>query len=58
MKTSLLTADYGYDEFIGRYGESAILLCVVEESGDLTVCTAERPTAPKAGQKVIAVVDV
>jgi len=58
VKASLLTDDYGYDEFVGRYGESAILLFVVEESGNLAVCTAEQPTAPKPGQKVIAVVDV
>ena len=40
-----------------RYGMSAMLLFVLDESGNLIVNTGEGPKALKAGQKVIALVD-
>ena len=57
IKSTQLTEDYEYTDFLTRYGESAIPLFIVEESGALNICTADVPASPKPGQKIIALVD-
>ncbi len=57
VKTTSLTDDFDYDAFRELYGPSAIILAVIEPSGELTLSTADQPIAPKSGQTVMALVD-
>ena len=57
LKKTALSAEFSYEDFQAMYGNSALVLFIIEESGELTVCTADNPPTPKAGQKLICLVD-
>lgn len=57
LKKTALSDDFSYEDFVAQYGDSALLLCLIESSGRLLICTADRPPAPRAGQKIVALVD-
>ena len=57
LKKTLISSDFTYDDFVGRYGESVLVLFYLEENGKLTVATDEKEIQPRAGQKLIALVD-
>jgi len=56
-KRSRLTGEYDFEAFRRQYGDTAIPLFVVKESGELGVITATSPPAPKPGQVLISLVD-
>ncbi|UCG61885.1 MAG: cation:proton antiporter [Candidatus Zixiibacteriota bacterium] len=56
LKKNSMTEEFGYDSFIVKYGEQALPLFVISESGKLTVCTAATAPSPKPGQAIISVV--
>ncbi len=58
IKSTSLSADFTYDDFLARYGESALVLFRIDEAGNLTVATDESDLAVRPGQKLIALVDV
>lgn len=61
IKKTLLTDDFTWDSFLARYGDTAVALFRVEGAQGnperLTVVTPDLEQAPKAGQKLIALVD-
>ncbi len=57
VKATKLSQEFDYAAFRERYGEEALPLFVVTESGSLVVCTAEKKLSPKAGQTLISLVD-
>ncbi len=57
IKKTRLSEDFSYDDFLKRYGPTATVLFLIEESGNLTVVTAEKPPAPKPGQTLVCLVD-
>ena len=57
IKKTLLSSDFTYDDFLARYGESALVLFCLDEKGDLLVATNEKDSLPRPGQKLIALVD-
>ena len=57
MKKTQLSKEFPYDDFQALYRESAILLFIRDEAKNLEVCTAEKPSAPKPGQTVVALVN-
>jgi hypothetical protein len=57
IKKTLLSADFTYDDFLARYGETALLLFCLEEGGKLIVATDEKEMLPRPGQKLVALVD-
>jgi NhaP-type Na+/H+ or K+/H+ antiporter len=57
IKKTLLSPDFTFDDFLARYGESALLLFSLEDSGKLTIATDEKNMLPRPGQKLIALVD-
>ena len=57
MKKTKITKEFTFDQFQQEYGDSAIVLFVVSESGKLVVRTTDEDTTPKSGQTVIAVID-
>jgi NhaP-type Na+/H+ or K+/H+ antiporter len=57
IKKTQLTDDFGFEEFKLRHGASATPLFLITESGKLRIFSADQPTTPQPGQKVIALVD-
>jgi NhaP-type Na+/H+ or K+/H+ antiporter len=58
VKKTTLTADFTYDDFLARYGESTLILFRTDETGkNLLVATEESETSPRPGQKVFALVN-
>lgn len=56
MKKTGLTEDFSYGHFKAKYGESAVVMFVVPEKGQLTVMATNANYEPKAGDKLIAFV--
>lgn len=57
IKKTTLTPDFTYDDFLARYGESALVLFRIDETGKkLAVATDKSDLAPRPGQKLIALV--
>lgn len=57
IKKTMVTTDFTYDDFLARYGETALVLFTLEENGKLAIATDEKDMVPKAGQKIVALVD-
>ena len=55
-KTGISDA-FTFEDFRQRYGDSALVMFVITESGLLSVATAETPLEPISGETVIALVD-
>ncbi|MFC1874930.1 cation:proton antiporter [Chloroflexota bacterium] len=55
-RTTELTEGFDYDAFKGYYGESALPLFLIDQSGKMTVFTADNPPKPKPGQKLISII--
>lgn len=57
IKATLLTDEFSYEDFRSRYGDSAIVLFVIDEAKQLGICTVEEPVVPKAGLTIVTLVD-
>lgn len=57
IKRTTLTAEFTLADFRKQYGESALILFAIPEKGKLRVVPAEGAPTPKAGEKLIALVD-
>ena len=57
IKKTMMSSDFTFDDFLERYGESALILFCLGEKGDLLVATDEKDMLPRPGQKLIALVD-
>jgi NhaP-type Na+/H+ or K+/H+ antiporter len=57
IKKTTLTPDFTYDDFLARYGESALVLFRIDETGKkLFIATEKSELTPRPGQKLIALV--
>lgn len=57
IKKTSISEDFTYDDFLARYGEHALVLFRVDETGkQLLIATDETELTPKPGQKIIALV--
>ena len=57
IKRTRLTDEFDYGAFRKHYGESAIPLFSVKESGDIVIYTTTAPPSPKPGQTLISLVN-
>jgi NhaP-type Na+/H+ or K+/H+ antiporter len=57
FKRTRLTKEFDFAAFREHYGETALPLFVVKESGDVVIATAAEDLEPKPGQTVISLVD-
>ena len=57
FKKTAISTEFTYEDFCQHYGDTALVLFVITESGLLTVATSESPQEPRPGQIVIALVD-
>ncbi len=58
IKKTTLSEDFRYEDFIEKYGESALVLFTFPEEGKLRIGSADHPLDPKPGDKVLALVDL
>jgi NhaP-type Na+/H+ or K+/H+ antiporter len=56
IKKTLISTDFNYDDFLTRYGDVALPLFRIDETGKLHVATPGTPFHPKPGQKLIALI--
>ena len=57
IKSTSLTAKFDYSTFKDRYAESAIPLFMIEDSGKIIPFTVDNQPKPKAGNKIVSIVD-
>lgn len=57
IKATPLTEKFDFDAFRDRYGENALPLFTLSDSGQLTVLTDRDAPRPRAGQTLISLVD-
>jgi NhaP-type Na+/H+ or K+/H+ antiporter len=57
VKKTSLSEEFSFDEFRKMYGDTALPLFIITESGNLRICTTENRADPKPGQTLISVVD-
>ncbi len=56
IKSTKITKDFAYKDFVTKYGESAIPMFVINDSKELNVITTDTEAKPKAGSTIIAMV--
>ena len=57
IKKTPLTAEFGYETFKKMYGDNAVPLFLIKESGELLVFAHDNPPLPQPGQQIVALVD-
>lgn len=57
IKKTPLTEEFDYEAFRELYGETAVILFVIQKDGMLIVATADATPSPKPGQTLISLVD-
>jgi NhaP-type Na+/H+ or K+/H+ antiporter len=57
IKRTNLTDEFPYAAFEDRYGDSVVLLFLIDSSGNLKIATSDGKQAPQPGQTIIALVD-
>ena len=58
IKKTPLSQRFDYAAFRAQYGNAAISLFVMNETGGLLVCTADTPLTPQPGQTLISLVPI
>ncbi|MFG0254628.1 MAG: cation:proton antiporter, partial [Rhodopirellula sp. JB053] len=58
MKSTKLTAEFSYQDFLEKYGEHTVVMCLIDQDGGLKVNTIDDPLVPAAGQTIVALVSV
>jgi NhaP-type Na+/H+ or K+/H+ antiporter len=57
IKVNRLTDEFDFDAFKELYGESAIPMFAIRESGEVLIMTVQSPPTPKSGHTLISLVD-
>ena len=57
FKATTLSEAFTYEDFVQQYDNAVILLCAVGEDGSLHLDTVDNPLVPKAGQKIVALIE-
>jgi NhaP-type Na+/H+ or K+/H+ antiporter len=57
VKQTRMSEEFDFEAFKARYGDSAVSLFVITESGNLKVATVSDPVEAKPGQTLISLVD-
>jgi hypothetical protein len=57
IKKTMISDDFTFKHFVERYGDTAVVLMVIDGNGRITINTTDQNLQPKPGQKVIALVE-
>src|SRR5690606_4814329 len=58
MKSTKLSTEFTYQDFIAKYGEHAVVMCSIDGEGMMKINTIDVPLVPLAGQTIVALVTV
>ncbi|MCM2371232.1 cation:proton antiporter [Aporhodopirellula aestuarii] len=58
MKSTKLTAEFTYQDFLEKYGEQTVVMCSIDQDSAIKINTIDSPLVPTAGQTLIALVSV
>lgn len=56
IKKTTLSDDYTIDDFMAKYGESALVLCAFPEPGRVVIDAGDQPLDLKSGGKILALI--
>lgn len=56
IKSTAIKEDFTFEDFVVRYGKTALVLFRIDEFGKLLVATTTSPVYAKSGQKIISLV--
>jgi NhaP-type Na+/H+ or K+/H+ antiporter len=56
FKTTTLSDEFTYDDYLNRYQDGSTLMCVLSEDDSLEINTVNDPLRPSPGQTIIALV--
>ena len=57
VRTTLLTEEFEFTDFLEQYADKALPLGLIKENGDFVLWTANSPPSPKPGQKLLALIE-
>jgi len=57
VKKNSMTEEFDYAAFKSKYGQQAMPVFIISDTGKLTVCSAIDQPSPKVGQAIISIVD-
>ncbi|MFI5323896.1 MAG: NAD-binding protein, partial [Thermodesulfobacteriota bacterium] len=57
IKKTPLTAEFGFEAFKSLYGDKAMLMFLIKESGELLVFAHDNPPVPQPGQQIVALIE-
>jgi len=57
IKKTRITEEFDLEDYSAMYGESALPLFIMSETGSLKICTAEDPALPKSGEVLVSLID-
>lgn len=57
LKVTAISADFTYDDFRTRYGDTALVLFRLDDKGKLLVAAGDTQSVPRPGHKIVALVD-
>ncbi len=58
MKSTKLSSAFTFEDFTRKYGNQAVVMCVINQEGEVKINTIDRPLVPVAGQTIVALVSV
>jgi NhaP-type Na+/H+ or K+/H+ antiporter len=56
IKLTELTKEFDYQNFLSKYGETAILLFVLKPNRTIEICTVDSPADPVAGDVLVSII--
>jgi NhaP-type Na+/H+ or K+/H+ antiporter len=57
IKKTPLTAEFGFEAFKKLYGDKAMPMFVIKESGELIIFAHDNPPVPQPGQQIVALIN-
>jgi CPA1 family monovalent cation:H+ antiporter len=58
MKSTKLSSEFTFEDFTRKYGDQAVVMCAINQEGEVKINTIDRPLVPAAGQTIVALVNV
>ena len=57
IKKNRMTEEFDYEAFRQKYGQDALTIALISETGELQIATANKRLSPRPGQTIFSVVD-
>lgn len=57
MKSTKLTNEFSFEDFKAKYGDEAVVMCAIDQEGEMKINTIDSPLVPAPGQTIVALVN-